>query len=139
MRLLLAAAFLLAALAPAAASARGDLLAGHTIAGAGNVPLRRGWSVATAFVKIDFHAGPGHKLEFVDVGHGLHFRAVRFASATWGRRAVRFEGFGVADGRRVPFVATAIDGQAQDAFYVSWNHAAARGGPLRNGSITIGS
>lgn len=134
---LAAVAILLVAAAPAGAMARGGILGGHTVAGAGNVPIRRGWSVATAYFRIDFHRGPGHKLEFVDIGHGLDFRALRFTWVTWGGNAVHFQGVGVSDGKRVPFTATAIDGQTKDAFYISWGHSAARGGVLQNGSITI--
>jgi hypothetical protein len=108
---------------------------GHTIKASGNVPLRPHWKYQLAYVSIDLSRGPGHKLEFGDLTHS--FRALRFSSIQWGAGYVRFVGTGVSDGKRVPFVAVAIDQAGGGSFYISWDHSARRGGPLRNGSVTI--
>ena len=134
-----AVVFLALGQAPASAARGSGILGTHSIVASGNVPLRPGWKVATAFFSIDFTAGPGHKLEFVDVGHDLDFHAVRFTSAAWTKTRVRFTGIGVENGKQVPFVATAVEGATRDSFFIAWNHEARRGGTLETGSVTIGA
>jgi hypothetical protein len=122
---------------PGSAARGSGILGTHLVAGSGNVPIRPGWKVATAFFTIDFTRGPGHKIEFVDIGHRLDFHALQFTSATWTKHSVRFVGTGISDGKRVPFVAAAIDGATADFFYIAWDHSARRGGQLANGAVTI--
>ncbi|HVS85293.1 MAG TPA: hypothetical protein VHD91_06655 [Gaiellaceae bacterium] len=107
----------------------------HSIKALGNVPLRPHDKYRLAFVSIDLSKGPGHKLEFGDLTHS--FRALSFASIDWGSNYVRFVGTGISKGKRVPFVAVAIHRSDGDSFYISWDHSARRGGPLKNGGITI--
>jgi len=107
----------------------------HSIKASGNLPLRPHWKYHLAFVSIDLSKGPGHKLEFGDLTHS--FRALSFSSIQWGSDYVRFVGTGVSNGKAVPFVAVAIHAAGGDSFYISWDHSARRGGPIKNGGITI--
>lgn len=139
-----AAAAVLVGTAPAAFATglrwHGGILGFRSVSVSGNVPLHPGGREATAYVVVDFKRGPGHKLEFADVGHRVSFHATRFTSAVWSDHALRLKGFGVERRKVVPFTALIVSGgeKGRDAFLISWNHCARRGGDLSNGSVVFG-
>lgn len=88
---------------------------------------------------INFKAGPGHKLTYVDRASGISFRALDLSTVRLVRNAVKMSGVGLVNGQRVHFTAIATDhvGTAGDWFTIDWNHMAAHGGKVVLGNIRI--
>jgi hypothetical protein len=103
----------------------------------GNVRDRT--TMSTAAFKVNFKAGPGHKVMYVDRANGISFRSLGLTSVNLVRNAVKISGVGQMNGMRVPFTAIATDHKLNsgDWFVIGWNHAASHGGKVTFGNIRI--
>ena len=95
--------------------------------------------MSTASFRINFKAGPGHKLTYVDRARGVSFRSLDLSSVKLIQNAVKITGMGMVNGMRVPFTAIATDHKlnAGDWFVIDWNHGASHGGKVTFGNIRI--
>jgi hypothetical protein len=154
MRLALVVAAALALAAPALAAApplppvpQGQALSPEVVPGAGLSGVAgvraahyrhvraAGVTAAGAF-RVDFGAGPGHKIVLARNGAPV-FRALRFTSMRWAARAVVMSGIGLAAGMRVHFTALAVDNGKRGVFRLDWSHRAGLGGALLQGAVVI--
>ena len=92
-----------------------------------------------AAFRVNFKAGPGHKVTYVDGTDGITFRSLDLSSVRLVRNAVKISGLGLVNGERVHFMAIATDhnSTAGDWFTIDWNHLAAHGGKVTLGNIRI--
>jgi hypothetical protein len=94
--------------------------------------------IGTARFSIDLRKGPGHKVTYADARLRVSFRSLRLASVRFGSNSATLRGTGVVNGRRVPFVAVAIDrGARGDVFRISWSGGLPHGGTLLSGGLTV--
>jgi hypothetical protein len=142
---LLAVAIALAAATPAAAvsppAPEGQALypetvAAHGVAGAQKTIVRlvRGSGVLASGARFTLGASN------VDYeAPGLTFKALRISFVRFGVNAVKLRGTGVVNGARVPFAAVGVHNALPgvDVFRIDWNHGAARGGRVAEGSVFI--
>lgn len=98
-----------------------------------------GTTATLGLFRIDLHAGPGHKVTYVDKTKGISFRSLDLTNLVYTRTAVKITGIGLANGQRVHFTAIATDHKKTgvDAFKIAWNHQAAHGGNLRSGNVRV--
>ena len=98
----------------------------------------RGTTATLGIFRVNLHAGPGHKVTYVDRTTGVSFRSISLSKLVYTRTAVRIMGIGLVDGKRVPFTAIATDHKTGiDAFKIAWNHQAAHGGNLMSGNVRV--
>jgi hypothetical protein len=92
-----------------------------------------------ASFSVNFKAGPGHKVTYVDRTAGISFRSLDLSSVKLIRNAVKIMGVGLVNGQRVHFTAIATDHNSTsgDWFTIDWNHLAAHGGKVTLGNIRI--
>lgn len=134
-RMLVAAVVALAAAAPAGAALSTTT---HTARGSGTV-LVNGTTGASASFSLDFSKGKGHKVVFVSRKSGIAFHSQGLTSLRFTSTAVKISGWGIANGRRVHFVAIATQNPSPlgDWFKISWGGGPSYGGRLTTGSIDI--
>src|SRR6476620_7735786 len=104
------------ALVAAAPAAAGSIDRTHTIRASGSV-LSDKTLGSTGYFRVSFHAGPGHKVTYTDTTTGSSFRSLKItlinytspSQVTTSGWAVKIKGIGIANGKRVPFTALAID------------------------------
>ncbi len=143
-KLLLAASAALAVAAPASAA---SIDTSHTIRASGTVLSNQTTGTKATF-SVNFHLGPGHKITYVDPATGVSFHSQRITFVNYTNKneaqlsgwAVKIKGWGLANGKRVPFVAIAVDHPARlgtDIFRISFGHGASLGGKLTFGGIKI--
>lgn len=69
----------------------------------------------------------------------VQFRSVKVQKVLFGLNAVKLRGTGLVDGRRVSFTAVGVHNArpGTDVFRLAWNHGAAVGGIVTNGSVFV--
>src|SRR5947208_2977136 len=69
----------------------------------------------------------------------VHFRSLGVRSVLFGENAVKLQGTGVLNGRRVSFTAVGVHNARPgvDVFRLGWNHGAAHGGVVTSGLLFI--
>jgi hypothetical protein len=88
--------------------------------------------------EINLKAGPTHKVVYYDAFTGLSFHSLSLTTLSYERSAVKINGIGMVNGKRVSFTVIATDHPAYtDAFKIAWNHMAAHGGNLINGNVHV--
>ncbi|MCU1676931.1 MAG: hypothetical protein JWM93_1689, partial [Frankiales bacterium] len=94
--------------------------------------------IGSAVFSVDLRKGPGRKVTYLDARQHVHFRSLRLASVRFGKTSAILKGTGLANGRRVTFVATAIDrGKRGDVFRIAWAGGSSHGGVLLSGGLTV--
>lgn len=96
-------------------------------------------TMTRATFNVNFKAGPGHKVTYVDRTTGISFRSLNLSAVKLVRNAVKISGMGLVNGMRVHFTAIATDHNTPsgDWFTIDWNHMAAHGGKVMLGNIRI--
>jgi hypothetical protein len=126
---------------PAAAGGQGGV-AGQSkngrrfVRGAGSVhALGR---IGSAVFSVDLRKGPGHKVTYVDARQKVRFRSLRLSSLRFGTASATLKGVGLLNGKRVSFIASAVDhGKRGDVFRIAWAGGRSHGGVLIEGGLMI--
>jgi hypothetical protein len=95
--------------------------------------------IGSAVFSVDLRKGPGHKVTYVDAKQQVRFRSLSVRPVVFGKASATLKGTGLVNGRRVAFVATAIDhGKRGDVFRIAWGGGRSHGGVLLSGGLTVG-
>jgi hypothetical protein len=99
--------------------------------------VRGNGRVGKAAFRVDLRKGHLAKIVYVDKTRHLRFNTLRIASIRFGAKAAKFTGTGIVNGRRVSFVALAVDnGPRNDVFKIGWG-GKSRGGKVVRGGVTV--